>query len=163
MFQGVRLGHARKRVKGAAAEGASGGGQDDLLNGVVELPGDALVNGAVFRIHGVDVHAFVARGVHHDFACDHEGLFVGEGDVLSGVDGAEGGLEACGADHGREDHVNAVDFDNLLERFRATVDLDAVVEQGVVDFLPLRVITNDDHVGLEFLGLGNEQFRVAMG
>ena len=72
----------------------------------------------LFRIHGVDVHAFVARGVHHDFACDHEGLLVGEGDVLAGVDGAEGGLEACSANHGCEDHVNAVDFDHLLERFR---------------------------------------------
>ena len=163
VLEGIGLGDVAQLFECAAPEGTARGRQNDLFDGVVKLPRNALVDGAVFRIHGVDVHAFVAGSVHHQFAGHHEGLFVGQRNVLACVDGPKGGLESGRANHGSEHHVDAVDFDDLFEGFCTAVDFDAVVEQGVVDLLPLRVVADDDRVGLEFFRLRDQQIGVAMG
>ena len=60
----------------------------------------------MFGIDRKDGGAEGARGPHHQGTGRHQGLFVGQGDGLSGPDGGEGGTQAAESDHGGDDGVH---------------------------------------------------------
>ena len=79
----------------------------------MELSGQTLEYGAVLAVNGQNLDAFFLGGFHHDFTSDHQGLFVGQGDVFAGGNGIHGGAQSSKPHQGGEHNVDAVHFYQL--------------------------------------------------
>ncbi len=70
---------------------------------------ERLEDGVVLAVDRQQVDALLASRAGHELARDHQHLFVGEGDVLAGVDGRERRDETERADERREHEVGLRD------------------------------------------------------
>ena len=106
MAEGLFGGYGVQLVQGGAAEGAAAGGDQEAAD-VVVLALEALPDGAGFAVHGEDDAAVFGFGGLEHRAGHNDGFLVGEGDLLAGAEGGQGGGQADGAHQG--DHY-LVDF-----------------------------------------------------
>src|SRR5918995_4201627 len=77
--------------------------QQDLPNLRLVPPLKTLEDRRVLRVHGY--YAVIIGEVHYQLTAGDEGFFVGEGDAVSGFEGADCGGEAGEADDAVEDDV----------------------------------------------------------
>ena len=88
------------------AEGATGGGEPDLLDLGGGASAHGLVDGVVLGVDGEQGYVVLLRGGDDEFAGGDEALLVGEADGLAGADGGVGGFESGDADDGGDDEVD---------------------------------------------------------
>ena len=121
---------------------------------------DALENGAVFAVHGQDLHAGPACGVHDERACDDKRFFIGQRHPVAGLDGPQHGFQAGRADHRTEGDVY-IHGRHVFQAPRAAPQTraDARALQA-----PRRGFVHYGHVrGPELRDLAREQVRIGEG
>ncbi len=92
--------------EGGVAEGATGGGEPDLLDFLWSSAAHALVHGVVFGVDGEEGDVVFFCGGDDEFASGYEAFLVGETDGFSGADCGVGGFEAGYSDDGGDDEVD---------------------------------------------------------
>ncbi len=85
------------------AEGAAGGGEDQLADIRPRARAQALVSAVVFAVNRDQLRAVAADGIHHQPAAGDQSLFVGQTHALAGAHGFIGGFEPGDADDGGDD------------------------------------------------------------
>ena len=91
---------------GGIAEGATGGGEPDLLDLGRGATAHALVNGVVLGVDGEEGDVVLFCCGDDEFAGGDETFLVGEADGFSGADCGVGGFETGYADDGGDDEVD---------------------------------------------------------
>ena len=79
-----------------------------------------LENGTVLAVYRENVYALVCSGFHDQVAGSNECFFIGQGDVFTGLDRGQNGLQACIADDGAEDGIDRAIRSGCYEAFFAT-------------------------------------------
>ena len=92
--------------EGCVAEGATGGGEPDLLDFGGGSSAHALVDGVVLGVDGEEGDVVFFCGGDDEFAGGDEALLVGEADGFAGADCGVGGFEAGYSDDGGDDEVD---------------------------------------------------------
>ncbi len=100
VFEGLLWGDVLEVGEGGVAEGATGGGEPDLLDLGWGTAAHALVDGVVLGVDGEEDYIVLARRGDDELAGGYEALLVGEADGLAGFDGGVGGFEAGYTDDG---------------------------------------------------------------
>ena len=95
---------------------------------------EALPEGGVFGVDGEELAAGAPGEGDDEVAGGDEGFFVGERDVVSAIDGGEGGGQACDADDGGDDEVGVGVLDELERGVGAVEAGDARGQVGAVAF-----------------------------
>ena len=99
-----------------------------------------------------------------EFAGHHKRLFVGQANLLAGLDGCDGGLQACKTNHCGEHHVDGFGLHNLLEGFLSGVDFDVgAVGQQLTKRGVMGLVGNDHGRRIELAGLSGEFFHPVVG
>ena len=106
VLEGLRRGDVVEVGERRVAEGATGGGEPDLLDFGGGAAAHALVDGVVLGVDGEEGDVVLAGGGDDELAGGYEALLVGEADGLAGADGGVGGFEAGYADDGGDDEVD---------------------------------------------------------
>ena len=106
MREDLRLRRADERLALLAAERAARTGQEQFLDRLALLALQALEKGTVLTVDGQNGNALLLCAAHDDLAGDDERLFVGERDVLLGVERLHRRLEAGKAHHRGHDRVD---------------------------------------------------------
>lgn len=102
---------------GFAPEWATGGGEDEFFDLVWAVALEALEEGGMFAIDGGESDAFSFDQRHDNLSGSDEDFFAGKGDIFSGVDSGDGGLEADDSRNGYNDEIGfgeGCDIDNCL-------------------------------------------------
>ncbi len=106
VFEGLVGRDAGEVFGGGVAEGASGGGEPDLLHFLRSSSAHGLVDGVVLGVDGEEGDVSLSGGGDDEVSGGYEALLVGEADGLSGEDGGVGGFETGNADDGGDYEVN---------------------------------------------------------
>src|SRR5580704_12192977 len=106
VFEGLLRGDVVEGGERGVAEGATGGGEPDLLHFCRRSAAHALVDGIVLGVNGEEGYVVFLCGGDDELAGSDEALFVGEADGLAGADCGVGGLEAGYTDDGGDDEVD---------------------------------------------------------
>ena len=134
----------------------------DEFHGVALRSQQTLEDGRVLRVHRVD-GGLAAPGLrHHQGSGRHEGLLVGQGDLLAGVDGCQRGLEPAEAYHRRYDYVYLRGLHLLAGSVDAAAHFHFRGKGGPHEGVFLRIA--DGHLrDLEGQGLFHQFFRRVVG
>ena len=163
---GVGLGVLTHLGELHVAEGTAGRGQDDPPKRALGETLDALEDGAVLRVGGEDLDAVLHREGHDGGTSRDEGLLVGEADVLTGLDGGDGGGKAGAAHDAGHGGVDVGMPGHLDHAVGAEEDL-RLVPVHVLDHLLERIhigtVRDGHHLGLELLDLLGHHVEVAAG
>ena len=106
MFEGLLRGDSVEVGEGSVAEGATGGGEPDLLDFGGGAAAHALVDGVVFGVDGQEGDVMFLCGGDDELAGGDEALLVGEADGFAGTDCRVGGFEAGHSDYCGDDEVD---------------------------------------------------------
>ena len=135
----------------------------DAAEGVALRRKQALENGGMLRIHGKDGRVMLLRKAHDHGTGSDKRLLVGQGDDLAGLDGGYGRRQAAEAYHGGHYDIDVVPRYKVTGRLYAGEYLDAVGLQGVGHLAVMRLVADDNAVGVELPRLGDEQFSTIVG
>ena len=105
VLEGLGRGHPFQRLPVPAKEGTAGGGEQDALEFPAVAALQALEDRRVFRVHRHDLRPGLSGPGHDQRAGTDQGLLVGQGDPLAGVDGGQGGGQTGDAHQGRDRRV----------------------------------------------------------
>ena len=100
MLEGPVRGDLLQRLPGPAKEGAPRGGEQNPFQLPAVAALETLEDGRVLRVHRDDLRPLLPGAGHHQGPGAHQGLLVGQGNALAGVDGRQGGGQAGDAHQG---------------------------------------------------------------
>ena len=155
-------GHPLEFFPGPAPEGPPGGRQQDPFQVFVGVALETLENGTVFAVHRGQTDPGLFHRVHHQAARRHQGLLVGQGNVLPGPDGRQGGTKPRIAHHGTQHRIRFAAGGCGHDPFGTAEDLRRSVVPFLQPFGRCR-IRKGRHQGLELPDLGFQQGIVFMG
>ncbi len=92
--------------EGGVAEGATGGGEPDLLDFLGGAAAHALMDGVVLGVDGEEGDVVFLCGGDDELAGGYEAFLVGEADGFAGADCGVGGFETGYSDDGGDDEVD---------------------------------------------------------
>ena len=145
-----------------APERAARTGQEDSFHRVHVFAGKALEDGRVFRVDRSDGHLLFTGGPAYDSPSGHQGLFIGQRDMLAGLDGFHRGLQACVAQKRGHHGIHAFASGGIGYRIRSGKDLGIGMRQGIADLFVMGLVADDNDIGLEFQRLTDEQIGLVL-
>ena len=104
----------------------------------------------MFRVYGGDGHLLFAGGPAYERASGHQGLFVGQRDMLPGLDSLHRWLEACISRKRSHHGVYAPASGCIGYRACSGKDFGIGMRQGIADFSVMGLVTDDNDIWLEF-------------
>ena len=134
-----------------SAERSAGRREQDLLDGVMRLPGEGLPDGAVLGVDRLDLDATRRRERHDDVTGADEGLLVRERDLLMGLQRRDGRLDTDHADDGHHDLIAVLHGRELDQPVHPAQHLHR--EPVAPEALRLRFIIDADRLRMELLHL----------
>ena len=164
MFQGIGGFHSLHLFATEQTEGTARGREQDFFYGVIALAHNGLEDSGVFGIDWQDGYAVLLRQLTNQFAGHNERFLVGQTDLLTGLDGTDGWLQASETDHGREHHVNGFSLNNLAQGIAAGIDFNVgFVAEECLQGLVVCVVGNNHSGWMKFLGLLGQQLYLIVG
>ena len=130
VFQGVLHCYANQFPPFFSVEGPAGAGQNQPLDlAPVPVGFQALEQGGVLRVHGVDFGPVVLGFLQHQRPGADQRLLVGQADPLALPDGSQGRPQARHPHQGGDGRVGGGDGGRLQHPLQAAEDLDVGVGQ----------------------------------
>ena len=145
--------HILQFFPGLAPEGASGTGEQDFMQFPLLPAHQALEDGGMLRIHRDDLRPLLRRPGHNDVPCADQGLLIGQGDALLGIDGGQGGLQAHRAGHGGDHAVRLLHGSSPDQPLNAGAHLNIRVGHGDLELPGGLLIVYRHELGVQSPGL----------
>ena len=156
MVETLLHGHPLELFPFLSPERSSGGRQEDPLQILVGIALEGLKNGTVFTVHWSQLDPRLFHCVHHQTAGRHQGLLVGQCNVLPCPDGRQGRFQTCIAHHGSQHRIRLAAGSCGHDAFRTAEDLRGALIPAAQPLGSLR-IGESCHRRMEFPDLGFQQ------